>query len=77
MALPRRAAVEPIRKSQLSASDSPVWMAGPLIAARVSLSRLRIARLSPWEKTRSALAVPIAVAWPPPILSTLAGSPSW
>ena len=42
--LPSRASVEAMRKSQESASERPVWIATPLTAAMVSLSRLRTAQ---------------------------------
>ena len=55
MALPSRADRAATRKSHDRANDSPVWMANPLIAATVSLSRSRTAVLTAWEMTRSPL----------------------
>ena len=43
-----------IRKSHASANEKPVWMANPLMAATVSLSRLRTATLTAWLMVRSA-----------------------
>ena len=47
-----------MRKSQLSASEKPVWTATPFIAAIVSLSMPRIAVLTGCEILRRPLIVP-------------------
>ena len=50
----KRAERAAMRKSQASAKENPVWMAKPLTAAMVSLSRLRTATFTAWLMTRSA-----------------------